>query len=86
MDPPPRYQCPPRPLFPCECLGGGENGIDLVCTNTNLASLAVGLRQVRTLIHTLRITNCNMEKLYGSVFHLLSVKKLYIEDTPIKVI
>ena len=77
-------QCPDRPLFPCVCLKGGEDGVDLECSNTNLASLALGLRQVRTLVNRLRISNCNMEKIYGGVFKLLSVKKLTIEDTPIK--
>ncbi len=85
VDPPPRYRCPDRPLFPCRCLRGGEDGVDLECSNTNLASLALGLRQVRTLVRELHIGNCNIETLYGSVFRLLTVKRMYIEDTPIKV-
>ena len=50
----------------------------------NIASLSVGLRQVRTLVHTLTIENCNIEKLYGNLFQLLTVKILEIKDTPIK--
>ena len=54
------------------------------CNNTNIASLAVGLKQVRTLIHTLTIENCNMEKVYGDLFQMLTVRILEIHDTPIK--
>ncbi len=84
VDPPPRYVCPDRPLYPCVCIRGGDDGLRLECSNTNLASLALGLRQVRSLIHTLRISNCNIERLYGNVFRSLSVRKLYVEDTPVK--
>ena len=52
VDPPPRYVCPDRPLFPCNCTKGSEEGLYVECTNTNLASLAVGLKQVRRLTHT----------------------------------
>ncbi len=54
------------------------------CNNTNIASLAVGLKQVRTLIHTLPIENCNMAKVYGDLFQMLTVRILEIHDTPIK--
>ena len=80
----PKYSCPKRELYPCVCLSGSDNGVNVQCANTNLASLALGLKQVKSLMSTLRITNSNMEKLYGSVFKPLSVKKLMIEDTPIK--
>lgn len=84
VDPPPKYQCPTRTIYPCNCTKGSEEGVYLDCSNTNLASLSLGLRQVKTLIHTLRISNCNIEKLYGSVFNHLTVKVLEIVDTPIK--
>ena len=84
VDPPPRYVCPDRPLYPCNCTRGSEEGLYVECTNTNLASLAVGLKQVRTLIHTLEISNCNIERLYGNAFRPLSVKHLIIKDTPVK--
>ena len=84
VDPPPKYDCPKRPLYPCQCLRGSEEGIYVRCNNTNIASLAVGLKQVRTLIHTLSIENCNIEKVYGDLFRMLSVKILEISDTPIK--
>ena len=84
VDPPPKYDCPKRPLYPCQCIRGSEEGVFIKCNNTNIASLAVGLRQIRTLIHTLTIDNCNMEKIYGDLFQLLTVKILEIKDTPIK--
>ena len=30
------------------CLAGSDEGIDIVCDNTNLASMAVGLSQLNT--------------------------------------
>ena len=84
VDPPPKYDCPKRPLYPCQCIKGSEEGVYIKCNNTNIASLAVGLRQIRTLIHTLTIDNCNMEKIYGDLFQSLTVKILEIKDTPIK--
>lgn len=84
VEPPPKYDCPKRPIFPCHCLEGSEEGIYVQCNNTNIASLAVGLRQVKTLIHTLTLEDCNMEKMYGDLFQALTVKRLYIKDTPIK--
>ncbi len=84
IDAPPKYQCPSRSVYPCNCTRGSDEGIYLECSNTNLASLAVGLTQVRTLVHTLTIDGCNFEKLYGDVFKGLTVKKMIVRDTPIK--
>jgi hypothetical protein len=50
VDPPPRYDCPDRPIFPCNCTKGSDEGVYVDCTNTNLASLAVGLKQIKTLV------------------------------------
>jgi hypothetical protein len=56
VDPPPKYTCPKQLLYyPCECLKGSEDGIYVQCNNTNIASLSVGLRQIKTLVHTLTI-------------------------------
>jgi len=64
---------------------GSDTGLHVECTNTNLASLALGLRQVnKILMESLLIANCNVEKLYGSLFKPLSAKKLTLEDTPVK--
>jgi hypothetical protein len=89
IDQPPKYDCPrdPRILYPCNCTQGSDDGVYIECSNTNIASLAVGLGQVKTKIHTLLISNCNMEKLYGDIFQKpFTIKILKIEDTPIKVI
>ena len=50
VDPPPRYSCPNRPIFPCNCTKGSDEGVYVECSNTNLASLAVGLKQIKTLV------------------------------------
>ena len=88
IDQPPKYDCPKdsRALYPCNCTQGSDDGVYIECSNTNIASLAVGLSQVKTKIHTLIISNCNMEKLYGDIFQKpFTIKILKIEDTPIKV-
>ena len=84
VDAPPKYTCPGRSVYPCNCTKGSDEGIFLECANTNLASLAVGLAQVKTLIHTLKIESCNIERIFGDVFKSLTVKRMYISDTPIK--
>ena len=43
------------------------------------------IKLVKSLIHTLRIKNCNIGKLYGNIFTPLTLTVLEIEDTPIKV-
>ena len=35
-----------RILYPCNCSGSGDDGVNVKCNNTNIASLSVGLRQV----------------------------------------
>ena len=56
-----------------------------MCENTNLASMAVGLRQADDIkIANLTIINCNMERLYGDIFRTSQIVKLIIEDTPIR--
>ncbi|XP_023321247.1 chaoptin [Eurytemora carolleeae] len=80
---PPKYVCPERTLHPCKCLAGSDEGIDIVCDNTNLASMAVGLSQLNTKLLSLTISNCNVERLYGDVFRNLDVQKIIIKDTPL---
>ena len=56
-----------------------------MCENTNLASMAVGLRQADNIkIANLTITNCNVERLYGDIFRNSQIVKIIIEDTPIR--
>ena len=46
--------------------------------------MGYAIKLVKSLIHTLRISNCNIEKLYGDIFTPLTLTNLWIEDTPIK--
>lgn len=56
-----------------------------MCENTNLASMAVGLRQADGIkIANLSIVNCNVERLYGDIFRNSQIVKIIIEDTPIR--
>jgi len=81
---PPAFQCPEFGLYPCNCTGESDQGIGVVCENTNLASMAVGLKQAQVKIANLTIINCNIERLYGDVFRTNEVTKIVIEDTPIR--
>jgi len=83
---PPAFQCPEFGLYPCRCTKESDEGIVVECENTNLASMAVGLKQAKVKIANLTITNCNIEKLYGDVFRANEVTKIVIEDTPIRAI
>jgi len=80
---PPAYTCPETIIHPCSCVGESDDGIDVVCDNTNLASMAVGLSQVKIKVRDLNITNCNIERLYGDVFRHLDVQNILIKDTPL---
>jgi len=80
----PKFGCPTKNIHPCECLEGSDEGISVVCDNTNLASMSVGLSLLeQTKMKVLCLKNCNIEKLYGDVFRNLNVTSLIIEDTPI---
>ncbi|KAG7166922.1 toll-like receptor Toll6-like 3 [Homarus americanus] len=80
-----KFKCPTsaKYFFPCFCTRGGENGIFLRCENTNLASVAVGLANVRLPIEELHLYKCNFKKLYGDVFRSLLLHKVVLEDTPV---
>eukprot|EP00092_Neocalanus_flemingeri_P025507 GFUD01027655.1.p1 GENE.GFUD01027655.1~~GFUD01027655.1.p1 ORF type:complete len:1068 (-),score=163.25 GFUD01027655.1:152-3355(-) len=81
---PPAYLCPEFGLYPCNCTKESDEGIVVVCENTNLASMSVGLKQSKVKIANLTIINCNIERLYGDVFRSNEVTKIVIEDTPIR--
>lgn len=81
---PPAFPCPEFPLFPCICTRGSDEGVDVVCENTNLASMAVGLRQAQVKIENLTLSNCNVEKLYGDMLRTLNVTRLIVKDTPVR--
>lgn len=77
-----KYKCPSNSayFYPCICIRGGEEGIFMNCENTNLASIAVGLANVRIPIEELRLYRCNIKKLFGNVFHSVQIK-VSIENT-----
>lgn len=81
----PKFKCPTvAPFyFPCTCEHGGDEGLFLRCENTNLASVAVGLANVRLPIQELRLYKCHIKKLHGDVFRSLLLKTLVLEDTPV---
>lgn len=81
-----KFTCPPTSkfFFPCNCTGGGEKGLFLRCENTNLASIAVGLANVRLPIEELRLYKCNIKRLYGDVFRSVLLINLVLEDTPVE--
>ena len=65
IPPGPRYQCPKNKaqLYPCLCAKPGERGVTIVCENTNLASLSVGLKNFANenlLIEKLYFSKCNI--------------------------
>jgi len=82
---PPAHACPEQQILihPCRCTGESDEGIDLTCENTNIASMAIGLSQVKTKVKTLTVSDCNIEKLYGDVFRSLEVTQIIIKDTPV---
>ena len=82
---PPDFTCPEFGVFPCNCTAESDAGIAILCENTNLASMAVGLRQADNVkIANLSIINCNVERLYGDIFRNSQIVKIIIEDTPIR--
>lgn len=86
VPPGPRYRCPAASLYPCTCLASSDQGLQVRCHNTNLATLSAGLLQVAKLslpIERLHVTGCNIGRLYGALLHPLKVRVLVIEDTPL---
>lgn len=71
-----KYPCPSNKeyFYPCVCEKGGSVGIFMKCENTNLASMAVGLANVRVPIEELVLFRCNIEKLFGDVFKTVQIK------------
>lgn len=75
-EPGPRYRCPKTgslaelALHPCRCVADSDNGLALLCENSNLATLSVGLSNVASLgnivLDNLTISSCNIgEHLYN---------------------
>ena len=81
-----KFSCPPTSkfFFPCNCTGGGEKGLLIDCDNTNLASIAIGLANIRLPIEELRLNKCHIKRLYGDVFQAVNLINLVIVDTPVE--
>ncbi|XP_026815822.1 chaoptin-like [Rhopalosiphum maidis] len=95
-EPGPKYRCPKigslpeLALHPCRCVAESDNGLALDCENSNLASLSVGFSNVASLgdvvVDNLTISSCNIGRLFGDIFYSISVNRLIIQDTPIRLL
>ncbi|XP_062548023.1 chaoptin [Armigeres subalbatus] len=88
IPPGPKYTCPEKPklIYPCVCTRGTDDGIFINCENSNLASLSVAFINLANLnvpIEELHLKRCKIRNLFGTLLHKLSVKRLYVLDTPI---
>lgn len=77
------YKCPKNQfyLFPCRCLSGGFKGISLLCDNSNLATFALALSNVKEPISSLVISNSNITRLIGPLFKEKSVLSLTFQQS-----
>lgn len=67
IPPGPRYRCPNQHqlLYPCKCIAEYDDGVDVWCENSNLATLSIGLNNLATFkipIETLTLKNCKIGK------------------------
>ncbi|KAG7312881.1 hypothetical protein JYU34_001267 [Plutella xylostella] len=90
IPPGPAYTCPKETdthlLFPCVCEKGTDTGIHLLCENTGLAAISVGIGNVAGLglpIEKLTLRDCKISRLYGSLFHKSTIRVIHIEGSPI---
>lgn len=65
IPPGPAFQCPKKKalLFPCVCTASGDRGIRVLCENSNLASLSVGLKNLaeeKLQVEELTISRCDI--------------------------
>lgn len=88
IPPGPKYSCPEKTkfLYPCVCTHGTDDGIFIDCENSNLASLSVAfinLASLKVPVEELHMKRCKIKNLFGTILHKLSVKRLYLLDTPV---
>nr|ATU82741.1 secreted Chaoptin-like protein [Pristhesancus plagipennis] len=89
IPPGPKYPCPENPslFYPCKCTSGSDLGLEIYCGNSNLASLSIAFTNIAALrspLEKLTIAAAKFSRLYGGLLYALEVKRLYIEDTPLK--
>lgn len=77
------FKCPTSQfyLFPCRCLSGGYKGLNLLCENSNLATLALALTNVKSPLESLVIDTSNITRLIGPLFKEKSVYSLTFSNT-----
>lgn len=90
VEPVSKYLCPKseKSIYPCKCVSQNDNGLDILCENTNLAVLSIGLSNVASLrnvavITDITIRHCRIFRLYGDLFYSLNAKRLKLEDMPL---
>ncbi|XP_044746672.1 chaoptin [Coccinella septempunctata] len=91
IPPGPKYRCPKEGLLlhPCWCTKESDDGLEVACNNTNLASMSVALNNLATYdipIERLSIHRCHFRRLFGSLLYKLQLRVLEIKDTPIETI
>ncbi|XP_055613623.1 insulin-like growth factor-binding protein complex acid labile subunit, partial [Uranotaenia lowii] len=88
IPPGPKYTCPEKVklFYPCVCTRGTDDGLFISCENSNLASLSVAFINLANLnvpIEELHLRRCKIRNLFGTLLHKLSVKRLYVAETPL---
>lgn len=77
------FKCPNNQffLYPCRCLSGGFNGVNLSCNDSNLATISLALDNLKLPINHLTIINCNITRLFGPLFKDKVILSLNIIDS-----
>uniref|UniRef100_A0A8D9ETU5 Insulin-like growth factor-binding protein complex acid labile subunit n=1 Tax=Cacopsylla melanoneura TaxID=428564 RepID=A0A8D9ETU5_9HEMI len=88
IEPGPKYKCPKTILNKhiCTCVSSNDIGLNILCQNTNLATLSVSLADIsssQTPIEKLHLNHCNISRLYGDLFYSLDIKSLVLENIPL---
>ncbi|KAL1456117.1 hypothetical protein WDU94_000869 [Cyamophila willieti] len=88
IEPGPKYKCPKTILNDhiCTCVSSNDIGLNILCQNTNLATLSVSLADLSSSqapIEKLHLNHCNISRLYGDLFYSLDIKSLVLENVPL---
>jgi hypothetical protein len=85
IPPGPKYRCPAdsRPLYPCVCNGGGDDGLRIRCEYTGLAPLATAFANLVDPLALLTISNARFTRLFGEALRPLTITELRIQDCPL---
>jgi hypothetical protein len=89
IPPGPKYNCPvdQRPIFPCRCLAGGDDGLRVLCELSGLAPMAAAFSNLGNQpLAKLTISRGRFANFFGAALRPLQVTELLIEDTPIRVV